>query len=235
MVERHFRKRKKGEPSRVTANKTCRCNTCKKDFHYLGIARHRSWHTRRGESCSITYTYGNTEEHIIKKNPVIETETIKKVRMFTSKEMLNVGKAAEHLVVFDLLMNGHQAYLSDQGLPYDVIVDLNGKLLRIQVKSSLKTKNANADGRCPNNLYLFHIRRRGKLGKGNRLSEKDCDLVALVALDIKTIAYVKIKECGQTLGLFPPGYAFEGKHRRNRHEAINELPFEKAAKEWLRK
>jgi hypothetical protein len=34
-----------------------------------------------------------------------------------------MGKAAEHLVCADLLMKGYNAFLSAQGLPYDVVID----------------------------------------------------------------------------------------------------------------
>jgi len=40
--------------------KTCYCHTCKKAFHYLGIARHRVRHKERKENCEITFTYGDT-------------------------------------------------------------------------------------------------------------------------------------------------------------------------------
>jgi hypothetical protein len=36
---------------------------------------------------------------------------------------LEMGKAAEHLVCADLLMKGYNAFLSAQGLPYDVVID----------------------------------------------------------------------------------------------------------------
>ncbi len=43
--------------------KTCRCNTCKRNFHYLGIARHRAMHRDKKENCTITYSTGDTYEH----------------------------------------------------------------------------------------------------------------------------------------------------------------------------
>lgn len=43
--------------------KTCYCHTCKKEFHYLGIARHRAMHRDRMEDCEITYSDGNTYLH----------------------------------------------------------------------------------------------------------------------------------------------------------------------------
>ena len=44
---------------KVTNAKDCYCYTCKKAFHYLGIARHRAMHRDRKEDCIIMYTYGN--------------------------------------------------------------------------------------------------------------------------------------------------------------------------------
>ena len=41
---------------------------------------------------------------------------------------LEVGKAAEHLVCADLITSGYRAFLSDQGLPYDILVDIDGRV-----------------------------------------------------------------------------------------------------------
>ncbi len=46
-----------------TDEKECYCQTCDKDFNYLGIASHRASHRRRGEDCIITYTNGETYKH----------------------------------------------------------------------------------------------------------------------------------------------------------------------------
>lgn len=47
----------------VAREKNCYCHTCKKSYHYLGIARHRAMHRDRREDCEITYTYGDTYIH----------------------------------------------------------------------------------------------------------------------------------------------------------------------------
>ena len=47
----------------VTRAKNCRCHTCDRDFHYLGITRHRAAHRERKEDCVITFTYGNTRKY----------------------------------------------------------------------------------------------------------------------------------------------------------------------------
>ena len=45
---------------KVTRAKNCYCHTCDKNFHYLGINRHRAMHRDKRELCKITYTHGDT-------------------------------------------------------------------------------------------------------------------------------------------------------------------------------
>jgi len=47
----------------VTRFKNCHCYTCKKDFHYLGITRHRAMHRSKRENCKIGYTNGDIYDH----------------------------------------------------------------------------------------------------------------------------------------------------------------------------
>lgn len=47
----------------ITHLKETTCHTCKKDFHYLGIMRHRAMHRDKKEDCRITYTNGDTYTH----------------------------------------------------------------------------------------------------------------------------------------------------------------------------
>lgn len=145
-------------------------------------------------------------------------------------DMLSIGKAAEHFVCADLMLAGYRVFLSDQGLPYDLLVDLGSRFIRVQVKATLKPKNANAKGRAPNTVYVFHVRRRGKHSKGERLSDKHCDVVALVALDTRVVAYMPIKGIAQTVSLYPVGYKFPGKFKRSRYAAIDGFPFAEAIK-----
>lgn len=118
---------------------------------------------------------------------------------------LEIGKAGEHLVCTDLLLSGYGAFLSDQGLPFDVVAVANGKLWRVQVKSTMQAKNVNAKGRNPRVAYSWSVRKRGKDGKGDRLTDSHCDLVALVALDIRKVAWLPLSECGQTVQLGAEG------------------------------
>ncbi|ACL57460.1 hypothetical protein [Methylobacterium nodulans] len=143
---------------------------------------------------------------------------------------LDIGKAAEHLVCADLILSGYRCYLSDQGLSYDIVVDVEVRLIRVQVKATCFPSNMNARGRAERIGYTFHVRKRGKLARGRRLSEEHCDLVALVALDIQAVAYLPLREVGQCCQLMPPGHAFAGKFKRSRIVPITGLPFADALK-----
>ena len=63
--------------------------------------------------------------------------------MAVSKE-LNMGRAGEYLVLADLLLKGYQCFDSGQGANYDLIMEnLDGKLIKIQVKTTEKKKQWN--------------------------------------------------------------------------------------------
>ena len=104
-----------------------------------------------------------------------------------SKE-LQTGKAGEHFVCFDLIMQGYNAFLADQGLPFDIIVEENGLLKTIQVKSASKLFSC---GKAKD-IYRYGLR----VGRGGKSVQNDvkCDFYAFVALDIKSIAYIPSKE-----------------------------------------
>ena len=107
--------------------------------------------------------------------------------MSLSKE-LQIGKAGEHLVCFDLIMQGYNAFLADQGLPFDILIERQGKLLRVQVRSTSQKRTCGKS----KNIYRFGTRK----GKGTitRVRKAEVDYYAFVALDIKRIAYVPISK-----------------------------------------
>ena len=110
---------------------------------------------------------------------------------------MQIGKAGEYLVCADLIARGYIAYLSEQGLPYDVVLDADGKLLKVQVKTTRTHKQT--PQRVSNiNTYAFNVKRRGKNNKSEH-TECSCDLFALVALDEKQIGYMKNKDVKQTM------------------------------------
>ena len=140
---------------------------------------------------------------------------------------LEIGKAAEHLVCADLILSGYRAFLSDQGLPYDVLLDASGHIIRVQVKSTLRPKPVpNRPG--SGDTYMFNVRRAGKGGK-RIISADDFDLLALVALDIGVIAYTPIKDAVRQLMHFRvPGCS--KLHGNKIHGNIDEYPIALALK-----
>jgi predicted AAA+ superfamily ATPase len=74
---------------------------------------------------------------------------------------MQAGKAGEYLVCADLIAKGYVAYLSEQGLPYDVVLDTGDSLLKIQVKATRTHKQT--PQRVSNiNTYAFNVKRCGK-------------------------------------------------------------------------
>lgn len=140
-----------------------------------------------------------------------------------SHRALEIGKAAEHLVCADLILQGYRCFLTDQGLPYDVVVDVEGVLIRVQVKATVGPRNVMSSARKERRRYSFNIRSRGK-GGSRRLSNDECDLAALVALDLKLIAYMRIEDVKQTVNLCnPTGASF-------RMRTFYDFPFDAALK-----
>ena len=96
---------------------------------------------------------------------------------------------------------GYAAFLTSQTCAYDIAVDLCGELLRVQVKATRAPRAIpQRVGHFP--AYMWHVRRAGKSGK--RVYEKDeFDMLALVALDSKQIAYLPPSQVKQTVHIRP--------------------------------
>ena len=124
---------------------------------------------------------------------------------------LQLGKAGEYLVCADLILKGHVAFPSEQGLSFDVVLSAKNKLYKLQIKS---TRQPMAVPQRTNRTdkYIFHIRR---CGKGGRQSYKvgDVDIFALVALDTRSIGYLKASTVKQTMFFLPEqGYISKNPH-----------------------
>lgn len=138
---------------------------------------------------------------------------------------LEIGKAAEHLVVADLILSGYRAYLTDQGVPYDVVLDCASTLFRVQVKATRAARKLPGK-RALGTGYLFQVRRAGKGGR-RVYADDEFDIIALVALDIRVIAYLPFSESVlQTIHLRPPDYQHHARAERRRN--IDQFPIEAA-------
>jgi uncharacterized protein YerC len=116
--------------------------------------------------------------------------------MRTSKE-LQTGKAGEYLVCADLILKGFIAFPSEQGLPYDVLLDTGKKLIRIQVKTTSGPRVIPQRAK-ETKAYIFNVKRCGK-GNCKRYGNDEVDIFALVCLDTKAIGYIKTDDMPDTI------------------------------------
>ena len=112
---------------------------------------------------------------------------------------LEIGKAGEYLVCCDLAKNGVIAFLSDQGLPYDVLIDVDGVLLKCQVKTSA-SPTAIARKESFNNSYVFRIKKNTK-GKRVKYEKNEVDVFALVSLDEMSVGYFLPSEIKESVNI----------------------------------
>ena len=109
-----------------------------------------------------------------------------------STEFSVLGTGGEHLVCADLIRNGYWAYFTSAALPYDVVLDAGGKLLRVQVKTAVEVRPRSANR--PRKVYRFYAKN----------IDKCVDLMAFVALDIFSVAYIPLELCPSGLNLDGP-------------------------------
>jgi hypothetical protein len=112
---------------------------------------------------------------------------------------LQTGKAGEYLVCADLILKGLIAFPSEQGLPYDVLLDTGKKLLKVQLKTAegVRTVQQRAkETKC----YIFNIKRHGKQNN-QRYTTNEIDIFALVCLDTREIGYLKNTETPDTINI----------------------------------
>jgi hypothetical protein len=114
---------------------------------------------------------------------------------------MQLGKAGEYLVCADLIIKGFVAFPSEQGLSFDVVLAAHGRLYKVQVKATRKPIPVPQRARRTEK-YCFNVRR---CGKGGRCSyeQGDVDLFALVALDTRSIGYLRASEAKQTMFFLP--------------------------------
>lgn len=100
------------------------------------------------------------------------------------------GAAAEHFVCYDLLMRGYRASMTAAQSPYDITLDMGGRLIRVQVKSTLRGLVSQTS-----KTYKFLV---GTAGPGKKLKPADmesCEVYAFVVLEpTPKIAYMLAAE-----------------------------------------
>jgi len=121
-----------------------------------------------------------------------------KEQKFHSKELC-LGRAGEYLVMFDLLMHGEKAFLTDQGINYDIVVEVGSRLYTIQVKATQKQRIFSKNHQTPG--YYLNLRRAGKGGR-RRVEHDEIDIYACVFLDKMKVSYLISSETRYSLVSF---------------------------------
>lgn len=114
---------------------------------------------------------------------------------------IQCGKAGEYLVCADLILKGFVAFPSEQGLSFDVVLSATGRLYKLQVKTTRRPIPI-PQRKKRTEKYCFHVRRCGKGGRRSYANE-EVDIFALVALDRRSIAYLKSSDTKQTMFFLP--------------------------------
>jgi hypothetical protein len=116
-----------------------------------------------------------------------------------SQAHFRLAKAGEYLAAFELMVRGVSVTVAAEGLPYDLLADIGRRIVRVQVKTAS----------CPKTrgLYCYDLK------CGSHKAEKpsavydpgEIDLFAIVAADIRRVAFVHIDEAvtRRTLKLRP--------------------------------
>jgi hypothetical protein len=111
-------------------------------------------------------------------------------KLSRQKDSLNIGIAGEHIVCADLLLNGHNPVMCNQNSKYDILAETldKSRLLRIQVKTTARCRQS-PPSRNDTPSYTFRIARATANG-APKYKDNDFDILACVALDSMSIAYI---------------------------------------------
>ena len=166
----------------------------------------------------------NEEKHVTKKVTLLNIDCMEYMATqpddafdLAIVDDMQVGKAGEYLVCADLIMRGYTAYPSEQGLPYDVVLDINGALYKVQVKAT-RTHKETPQRKTSIPIYQFNIGRNGKGGKRSFYDDGAINLFAVVALDQGHIGYISPKNAVSTMNFRVPKY--RGKYHDEQSEIL---------------
>jgi hypothetical protein len=124
------------------------------------------------------------------------------------------GYIQEVKVVIKLLEMGFVvSQISGDDHPYDLICDWNGKLSRVQIKSTNQPDHTG---------YRYHVlTSKGNKQKSNYTKE-DCDFIIALLTDINIFYIIPIEKIGvKSINLYPTGRRQKQKHERDLGQFLN--------------
>lgn len=136
---------------------------------------------------------------------------------------LQIGIAGEYLVCADLITKGFVAFPSEQGLSFDVVLEHNDRLFKLQVKTT-RTFGFTPQRKTDIPVYRFQVGINGKNRRWTKYKKEQVDLFALVVLDKKQVAYIPNKNVSSTMNFRVP--EFRGQYHDEQGEKIKEIVME---------
>ena len=118
------------------------------------------------------------------------------------KKNIDICSAGEYLTMSDIILQGYNCFKIQENLPFDlVMLDDDNKMYRIQVKSTIQRKrNYHTNNKIS---YCFAVTRQQRVmkkqidskstveHKENLYDKTDFDILALVAIKLKKVFYMK--------------------------------------------
>ena len=97
------------------------------------------------------------------------------------------GTAGEHLVCFDAYHQNYSATIVNGQLPYDIVLADNGRVYKIQVKTSSTTIT---EGRS----FQYVLKYTKDMALKGGYKAKDVDMFAFVNPELRKIAYIPFEK-----------------------------------------
>ncbi len=98
-----------------------------------------------------------------------------------------MGQAGEFLVAAEITALGHVCLTTPPKVKYDLVADVNDRLIKIQVKTINLPRKASKTGKL---VYEFSLKKNRS--KDSSYEKEDIDGFALVAFNQRQIAYVPL-------------------------------------------
>lgn len=140
-----------------------------------------------------------------------------------------IGQAGEYLVAAELTALGHVVMTSPPKVKYDLVVDVDDTLLKIQVKTIAGPR---VNARTGRSVYEFSMRKERK--SGSFYADTDIDGFALVAFDRREIAFIPLGEAASSISFKAPEHAY-GSAKSSKRMKDKQYSFGSFVKKVMRK
>lgn len=105
-----------------------------------------------------------------------------------TKTNIEIGSAGEHLALFEIYLAGYNAHLASEHSKYDIIIDSLGKLVRTQVKTTIRPTDTKE-------LQSFAYQIKRKIGKkAISYALDEFELYAFSCLPLRRVAFMPHKD-----------------------------------------